>query len=154
MFAIGGSTGQIVGNAVAEIAPRGTYYVAVRFHLVLSLGAVIAISSGIMYLREIVSGDHTTTSAIDPYRFITTFYGTPLTFTQMHFLDPTVTTSGISDFPNYFNFRCYPPSIGSGIAFISWFYQINNRTNKIDLLLNVNRFAGRVNYHIYAILST
>ena len=52
---IGGSTGVILGNAVVDIALHDTYYVVAHFHFVLSLGAVIAIFSGIMYFDEIIS---------------------------------------------------------------------------------------------------
>ena len=56
MFTIGGSTGVIVGNAAVDIALHDTYYVVAHFHFVLSLGAVIAIFSGIMFFQEKISG--------------------------------------------------------------------------------------------------
>ena len=52
MFAIGGSTGVILGNAVSDIALRDTYYVVAHYHCVLSLPDVIAIFSGILYFQE------------------------------------------------------------------------------------------------------
>ena len=84
MFTIGGSTGVILGNAVVDIALHDTYYVVAHFHFILSLGAVIAIFSGIMYSQEKISG--TSTSYISRYHFIMTLFGILLTFTPMHFL--------------------------------------------------------------------
>ena len=79
MFTIGGSTGVILGNAVVDIALHDTYYVVAHFHFILSLGAVIAIFSGIMYSQEKISG--TSTSYISRYHFIMTLFGILLTFT-------------------------------------------------------------------------
>ena len=127
MFTIGGSTGVILGNTVVDIALHDTYYVVAHFHFVLSLGAVIAIFSGIMYFLVKISGTNnylpTSTSLSVRYHFILSFFvGILLTFTPMHFLGLNVMPRRISDFPNYFNSWNYLSSIGSGITFISWFY--------------------------------
>jgi heme/copper-type cytochrome/quinol oxidase subunit 1 len=103
MFTIGGSTGVILGNAVVDIALHDTYYVVAHFHFVLSLGAVIAIFSGIMYFQEKISGKPTSSFTYgNSYHFIMTFFGILLTFTPMHFLGFNVMPRRISDFPNYF----------------------------------------------------
>ena len=50
MFAISGSTGVILGNAVVYISIRGKYYFVDHLHSI-SLGEVIARLHGIMYFR-------------------------------------------------------------------------------------------------------
>merc|ERR1712202_114425 len=89
MFTIGGSTGVILGNAAVDIGLHDTYYVVAHFHFVLSLGAVIAIFSGIIYFQEKLIGSRnffaSSYSYVSLYHLSSTFFGVLLTFTPMHF---------------------------------------------------------------------
>merc|ERR1711887_239350 len=102
MFTIGGSTGVILGNAIVDIPLHDTYYVVAHFHFVLSLGAVIAIFSGIMYFANNFQDNYlpSSTSYISRYHFIMTFFGILLTFVPMHFLGFNVMPRRIPDFPD------------------------------------------------------
>ena len=89
MFTIGGSSGVILGNASVDLALHDTYYVPAHFHFVLSLGAVIAIFSGIMFNAEKIAGQGllpSPSSVLSLYHLLLTFVGILLTFSPMHFL--------------------------------------------------------------------
>merc|ERR1712039_780307 len=90
MFTIGGSTGVILGNATVDLALHDTYYVVAHFHFVLSLGAVIAIFSAIIFNCEKMFGSKSLlpspSSRNSIYHLVLTLVGILLTFSPMHFL--------------------------------------------------------------------
>merc|ERR1712039_850901 len=90
MFTIGGSTGIILGNAALDLGLHDTYYVVAHFHFVLSLGAVIAIFSGIIFNGENIVGSKnllpSSSCTLSLYHLVLTFIGILLTFSPMHFL--------------------------------------------------------------------
>merc|ERR1711998_632497 len=89
MFTIGGSTGVILGNAAVDLALHDTYYVVAHFHFVLSLGAVIAIFSGIIFVAEKIIGSKilpSSSSSISLLHVLLVLVGVLLTFSPMHFL--------------------------------------------------------------------
>merc|ERR1712083_856943 len=108
MFTIGGSTGVILGNAAVDLALHDTYYVVAHFHFVLSLGAVIAIFSEIIFNGEKILGTTknllpSSSCTLSLYHLVLTFFGILLTFSPMHFLGFNVMPRRIPDFPDSFH---------------------------------------------------
>merc|ERR1711977_254603 len=124
MFTIGGSTGVILGNAAVDLALHDTYYVVAHFHFVLSLGAVIAIFSGIIFNGEKILASKSLlpspSSTLSLYHLVLTFVGILLTFSPMHFLGFNLMPRRIPDFPDSFHSWNFLSSIGSGITFLSF----------------------------------
>merc|ERR1712080_132368 len=124
MFTIGGSTGVILGNAAVDLALHDTYYVVAHFHFVLSLGAVIAIFSGMIFVAEKIVGSKillpSPSSTLSLYHFVLTLVGILLTFSPMHFLGFNVMPRRIPDFPDSFHSWNFLSSIGSGITLLSF----------------------------------
>jgi len=124
MFTIGGSTGVILGNAAVDLGLHDTYYVVAHFHFVLSLGAVIAIFSGIIFNSSRIFGLvnllPSSSCTLSLYHLILTLVGILLTFSPMHFLGFNVMPRRIPDFPDYFHSWNFLSSIGSGITFLSF----------------------------------
>merc|ERR1712061_584458 len=123
MFTSGGSTGVILGNAAVDLGLHDTYYVVARFHFIISLGAVIAIFSGILFNGEKILGKNLLVSpscTLSLYHLVSTFIGILLTFSPMHFLGFNVMPRRMPDFPDSFHSWNFLSSIGSGITFLSF----------------------------------
>jgi len=118
------STGIILGNAAVDLGLHDTYYVVAHFHFVLSLGAVIAIFSGIIFNGEKIVGSKnllpSSSSTLSLYHLDSTFIGILLTFSPMHFLGFNVMPRRIPDFPDSFHSWNFLSSIGSGITLLSF----------------------------------
>merc|ERR1712188_34204 len=125
MFTIGGATGVILGNAAVDLALHDTYYVVAHFHFVLSLGAVIAIFSGITFFSEKMFGRSllfSNTCILSLYHLLLTLLGVLLTFSPMHFLGFNVMPRRIPDFPDSFHSWNFLSSIGSGITILAFIF--------------------------------
>merc|ERR1712085_204737 len=124
MFTIGGSTGIILGNAAVDLGLHDTYYVVAHFHFVLSLGAVIANFSGVIFNGEKILGSKnllpSSSSCNSLYHLVLTLIGILLTFSPMHFLGFNVMPRRIPDFPDSFHSWNFLSSIGSGITLLSF----------------------------------
>jgi cytochrome c oxidase subunit 1 len=122
-FSLGGTTGVILGNAAVDVALHDTYYVVAHFHLVLSLGAIIALFFGIFSFKETLFGSYSLiahpTSVNPKYHFFLTIFGINLTFIPIHFLGFHVMPRRIPDFPDFFISWNVISSLGSGLTFMA-----------------------------------
>merc|ERR1712190_547714 len=127
MFTVGGSTGVILGNAAVDLGLHDTYYVVAHFHFVLSLGAIIAIFSVIIFNGEKILASKSLfpspSSTLSLYHLVLTFVGILLTFSPMHFLGFSLMPRRIPDFPDSFHSWNFLSSIGSGITLLSFSFQ-------------------------------
>ena len=107
-----------------DLGLHDTYYVVAHFHFVLSLGAVIAIFSGIIFNGEKIVGSKnllpSSSSTLSLYHLDSTFIGILLTFSPMHFLGFNVMPRRLPDIPDSFHSWNFLSSIGSGITFLSF----------------------------------
>merc|ERR1712151_1289508 len=124
MFTVGGSTGVILGNAAVDLALHDTYYVVAYFQFVLSLGAVIAIFSGIIFNQEKILASKSLlpspSSTLSLYHLVLTLVGILLTFSPMHFCGFNLMPRRIPDFPDSFHSWNFLSFIGSGITLLSF----------------------------------
>jgi len=129
-FTIGGSTGVILGSVSVDIALHDTYYVVTHFHIVLSLGAVIAILSAFFHYQDQLLASQlfvtSSTSSISWYHLFIQFVGILCTFISLHFLGFNTMPRRIPDFPDILTSWNYISSIGSGITLISFFLVIGS----------------------------
>merc|ERR1711920_806785 len=124
MFTSGGSTGVILGNAAVYLGLHDTYYVVAHFHFFLSLGAVIAIFSGIIFNGEKILASKSllpsSSCTLSLYHLVLVFVGILLTFSPMHFCGFNLMPRRIPDFPDSFHSWNFLSSIGSGITLLSF----------------------------------
>merc|ERR1712187_410750 len=134
MFTSGGSTGVILGNAAVDLGLHDTYYVVAHLHFVLSLGAVIAIFSGIIFNGEKILGSKnllpSPSCTLSLYHLVLTFVGILLTFSPMHFLGFNVMPRRVPDFPDSFHSWNFLSSIGSGITLLSFSFLKKKKKKK------------------------
>merc|ERR1712159_337048 len=126
MFTIGGLTGILLANASIDISLHDTYYVVAHFHYVLSLGAVIAIISGITFYSTILLGyntfPHMFNSTLLYYNFYFTILGINITFTPLHFLGFNSMPRRIPDYPDLIISWNFLSSSGSSLTLLGFIF--------------------------------
>jgi len=125
-FTIGGSTGVVLGNAAVDNAVHDTFFVVAHFHFTLSLGAIVALFSGISFLQDNLFGmsNYLVNTANARYHFMMTLFGINLTFLPIHLLGFNVMPRRMSDLPDNFNAWNYLSSIGSVMTLLGLLFFI------------------------------
>ena len=126
MFSIGGLTGIILGNGELDQILHDTYYVIGHFHFILSLGAIISIFSGIIFLHEniiiIKNIINSEVLNISIYNLLLIFISILFIFTFIHSLGFNIICRRIQDYQDYFYTLNFLSSIGSFISIISFIF--------------------------------
>ena len=121
MFTLGGSSGLILGNNVIDISLHDTYYVVSHFHIVLSLGTILAIFIGIWYYQEyLLMCIWSITNVLCLYHLKVVLIGILVTFIPMHFLSFNTLPRRISDFPDSINWWNLLSSLGCSLTWVSF----------------------------------
>merc|ERR1711978_396083 len=109
---------------MGDLGLHDSYHGVAHFHFVLSLGAVIAIFSGIVFSQEKIVASKSllpsSSSTLSLYHLVLTFVGILLTFSPMHFCGFNLMPRRIPDFPDSFHSWNFLSSIGSGITLLSF----------------------------------
>ena len=140
MFTLGGSSVINLENNVINISLHDTYYVVSHFHIVLSLGTILAIFIGVSaYQESIFLHIWSITNAISLYHVKVILIGILVTFIPMHYLSFNTHPRRISDFPDSINWWNSLSSLGCSLTWVSFFVLITQSANSIITSLSVYR---------------
>ena len=121
IFTFGGITGIILGNDILDLTLHDSYYILAHFHFILSLGAIISIISGLLFLKEF-SYFRFYIFKINKVYFIFIFISINLIFSPLYFIGFNFIPRRIFEFPDFINSWSYLSSISRFNLYIDFYF--------------------------------
>jgi cytochrome c oxidase subunit 1 len=102
VFTIGGVTGIILGNDIIDLTLHDSYYVVAHFHFILSIGALISLLAGLLFLKELLFSSFLRFYIIklNRYYFILIFISINFIFIPLFY---NIMPRRILEFPDFIN---------------------------------------------------
>src|ERR1044072_4945140 len=102
VFTIGGVTGIILGNDIVDLTLHDSYYVVAHFHFILSIGAIISLLAGLIFMKELLFSSFLRFYIIklNRYYFILIFISINFIFIPLFY---NIMPRRILEFPDFIN---------------------------------------------------
>jgi cytochrome c oxidase subunit 1 len=125
MFTLGGSSGLMLGNTCLDISLHDSYYVVSHFHIVLSLGTILSMFSGLIVYVELLLC-FVNVCILCVYLLYVLMLGILLTVVCLHYVGFNVVPRRMCDFVESVNCWHCVSSVGCLLTCVCIFVLLTN----------------------------